>query len=150
MSTRSYIAIQNEDKTVTSVYAHWDGYPSHNGRILLESYQDETKIRKLISMGSISSLDVEIDIPGGSDHSFDKKIDGITVFYSRDRDEDLAVDNFDTIGKFNNMVKKSWAEYVYVYNVKKQKWYYRDLYSKHRTKLADLTPKICKMDEVLA
>ena len=34
MSTRSVIGILNEDKTVNSVYSHYDGYPEHNGYFL--------------------------------------------------------------------------------------------------------------------
>ena len=37
MSTRSVIGILNEDKTVNSVYSHYDGYPEHNGYFLKNS-----------------------------------------------------------------------------------------------------------------
>lgn len=87
MATRSRIAIENEDGTVSSVYSHWDGYPSHNGRILFTHYQDRAKLQKLIDLGSLSSLHEEVDIPEGVDHSFDNQVRGITVFYGRDRGE---------------------------------------------------------------
>lgn len=73
MATRSRIAIENENGTVSSVYSHWDGYPSNNGRILMEHYKDRDKLQKLIDLGSLSSLAEEVDI---------------TVFYGRDRGED--------------------------------------------------------------
>lgn len=60
MATRSRIGIRNEDASVDSIYCHWDGYPEHNGLILVRDYQDESKIRQLISMGSLSSLGPEI------------------------------------------------------------------------------------------
>lgn len=38
MSTRSTIAIEHADGTVKKVYCHYDGYISHNGKILAEQY----------------------------------------------------------------------------------------------------------------
>jgi hypothetical protein len=87
MATRSRIAIENEDGTVSSVYSHWDGYPSNNGRILMEHYKDRTKLQKLIDLGSLSSLAQEVEIPEGVSHSFESPGLGITVFYGRDRGE---------------------------------------------------------------
>jgi hypothetical protein len=43
MGTRSTIAIQNADNTVTGIYCHWDGYVEHNGKILNENYTTESK-----------------------------------------------------------------------------------------------------------
>ncbi len=43
MSTRSRIAIENVDNTVTSIYCHFDGYVSHNGDILQNHSQIEIK-----------------------------------------------------------------------------------------------------------
>jgi len=88
MATRSRIAIENENGTVSSVYSHWDGYPSNNGRILMEHYKDRDKLQKLIDLGSLSSLAEEVDIPEGVNHTFENQVKGITVFYGRDRGED--------------------------------------------------------------
>ena len=88
MATRSRIAIENENGTVSSVYSHWDGYPSNNGRILMENYKDRDKVQKLIDLGSLSSLAQEVEIPEGVTHSFTSPSKGITVFYGRDRGED--------------------------------------------------------------
>ncbi len=57
MSTNSTIARYDPvgDKFF-SVYCHWDGYPSHNGAILLEHYNSEEKIEALLEYGSISGL----------------------------------------------------------------------------------------------
>jgi len=56
MPTRSRIAILNSDGSVDSIYCHYDGYLSHNGVILAKYYNNEEKIRKLISLGSLSFL----------------------------------------------------------------------------------------------
>lgn len=88
MATRSRIAIENQDGTVSSVYSHWDGYPSHNGRILFNHYKDRDKLQKLIDLGHLSSLHEEVEIPEGVEHSFENQSENITVFYGRDRGED--------------------------------------------------------------
>ena len=60
MATRGSISIRNEDGTYTGIYCHWDNYLSHTGRILEQHYADETKIRQLMALGSLSSLRPEI------------------------------------------------------------------------------------------
>ena len=92
MATRSTIALEFADGTVHQVYCHWDGYLEHNGRILQLHYMDPFKVRSLIDGGSVSSLAPSIDRPEG--HSFDKSVDGYTVFYARDRGEDLQISKF--------------------------------------------------------
>jgi len=67
MATRGRIGIMNDDGTVLSIYCHWDNYLSHTGKILLNHYQDESKIRELMALGDISSLGAEI----GEKHPFD-------------------------------------------------------------------------------
>lgn len=86
MSTRSNIGIKNADNTVTFIYVHWDGYPSHNGKILLDNYNTEKKVRDLIALGDISILAPSIEKPEG--HTFDNHIKGYCVAYGRDRGED--------------------------------------------------------------
>lgn len=50
MSTRSKIGILRKDGTVDHVYSHWDGYPEHNGVILLNEYSNINKMNHLIKM----------------------------------------------------------------------------------------------------
>jgi hypothetical protein len=56
MATRSRIGIELPDHTVVSVYCHWDGYVSHNGKILVEHYQNREDVEELIDGGSMSHL----------------------------------------------------------------------------------------------
>ena len=56
MGTRSRIGIQLKDYSIMSVYCHWDGYPSFNGRVLNEFYNTPEKVADLIDGGNISSL----------------------------------------------------------------------------------------------
>jgi hypothetical protein len=58
MATRSRIAIENQDGTVTSIYCHFDGYLSGVGKLLKEYYTTQTKVEALIELGDISALDM--------------------------------------------------------------------------------------------
>ena len=85
MATRSRIGMEQEDGSVKSIYCHFDGYPSHNGRILNESFKDHDKVKSLIDLGDISFLREEIEPTGP--HSFNSPQKGVTVAYHRDRGE---------------------------------------------------------------
>ena len=90
MATRSRIGIENQDGTVESIYCLFDGYPSHQLPILTQHYQDREKVEKLIRLGDISYLAPEVEIPAGSDHSFDNKDYNIVCAYHRDRGENYS------------------------------------------------------------
>ena len=61
MGTRSNIGREYADGTVRMIYCHWDGYPSNNGRILLENYRDHAEVEALMEKGSLSSLETSIE-----------------------------------------------------------------------------------------
>jgi hypothetical protein len=56
MATRSNIAIENQDRTVSSIYCHFDGYIDEVGKTLYENYNTREKMEQLIALGDISSL----------------------------------------------------------------------------------------------
>ena len=85
MSTRSTIAVQHEDGTVSQIYCHFDGYLEHNGQMLMEYYNTRLAAEFLVSKGDLSVLAPRVT-PTGS-HSFDKPEDGVCVYYGRDRGE---------------------------------------------------------------
>lgn len=125
MGTRSRIGVMHGD-VLKSVYCHWDGYLDHNGRILLEHY-DSAKANHLVSLGDISSLDKNVEIPEGVEHSFQVPLDGITVFYGRDRGETGC--DFQVSHTFNDFLEKcdaSGAEYYYI--MKDGVWYCGNTY----------------------
>lgn len=123
MATRSRIGIQNEDGSVRSIYCHWDGYPSNNGQILQDHYQDRAKVEKLIELGSISSLAKEVDAPEG--HTFEDPADGVTVAYHRDRGEDKSIKrNVSAEAYFMQDIE----EYGYLFT-KENVWVIKDGYS---------------------
>lgn len=106
MATQSTIWISNVGKQGHKIYVgqycHFDGYLNGVGKILLEQYTDEEKIRKMIALGSMSSIGASIECPEG--HTYDTPIDGYTVFYTRDRGEPMSFylteEKLDTINKY--------------------------------------------------
>ena len=111
MGTRSAIGVMHGAKAKV-VYCHWDGYLEHNGRILFDHY-DSAKANHLVALGNISSLDKNIEIPEGVEHTFDKAAPGVTTFYSRDRGEEgnefsVCFSDVEMYEKFD------WCEYFYI------------------------------------
>lgn len=124
MGTRSTIALEFADGTVGQVYCHWDGYLEHNGKILQSYYTDPFKLRELIDLGDMSSLDNEVVIPEGQAHSFQVPLKGITTFYGRDRGE-TGVDakyfkNFE-----DYRARHQYEEYEYILRTD-GRWYVAD------------------------
>lgn len=134
MGTRSAIGIQNADGSVTAIYCHWDGYPSWNGKMLKDHYADEAKVRELIALGDISSLQKEV----GEKHPFDTyhlkesekdpRWENWTTAYMRDRGE-TGVDpqNYVSAADFFARFGMS-AEYFYLFN--EGKWLVMPVYGK--------------------
>ncbi len=121
MSTRSHIARENTDGSFDSIYCHWDGYPSHNGKLLLEHFQEPAKLAQLLALGDLSSLEPEI----GSKHSFDTRVEGQCTAYGRDRGEKgTESKHYKTAASFARMLKQAWTEWVYIYRVTDGKWYF--------------------------
>jgi hypothetical protein len=97
MSTRSRIAIENQDGTVTSVYCHFDGYVKGVGKTLFENYNRE-KTEQLVALGNISELKETIED---------------TVAYARDRGEDLNKTIYIDVEELFEMNSRGGLDYVY-------------------------------------
>lgn len=106
MGTRSFIGIENEDKTITFVYCHFYSY--RNLEILTTHYNREDKIRELLSYGGMSMLSNTIKD---------------TVFYRRDykRIEENCYQSYkvDEQGFLNHV------EVSFNFLFKDGVWYYR-------------------------
>ena len=61
MSTHSSIGLVHFDGSVSLNFCHFDGYPSYNGRVLLEFYPTLDKVEKLVALGDLSSLKETVD-----------------------------------------------------------------------------------------
>lgn len=108
MATRSRIGILNEDKmTVESVYCHWDGYLSNNGKLLNEHWKDLESVKELIRLGDLSSLGTTIQD---------------SVFYGRDR-KDVGAE-----ARSHSLIRwvDSGHDYEYLYTPSLGTWSYRD------------------------
>lgn len=110
MATRSTIAKLNADKTVTSIYCHWDGYIHHNGHILKDHYMDPGKIDQLIGLGALSQLQPEI----GEKQDFDYPTSqDWCVSYKRDRNNpDVNAHTYENV----KVWLKDGEEYNYLWN----------------------------------
>ena len=112
MATRSRIGILNADGTVTSVYCHWDGFPSHNGKILREHYNTPEAVKELLMGGDMSVLAPKCSKPEG--HSYDNPVKGYVIYYGRDRGDldtkarvDATEDDFWLDGEEYNYLMKN-------------------------------------------
>ena len=113
MATRSNIAMKTKEGKIVSVYCHWDGYVANNGKILLENYTDIDKIEALVALGSISSLGEQIGDPQDFDDRSTQR-DDWTLFYSRDRGEQLSIQEYADIPSWIDDME----EYAYLWNGK--------------------------------
>jgi len=100
MSTRSRIAIENQNGSVTSVYCHFDGYISGVGKTLEKHYTDRSVVEELIELGDLSAL-------GTSPSS--------TSAYSSNRNEDLHKTSYLCVEDLFELGFQSGEEYVYCF-----------------------------------
>lgn len=138
MSTRSIIAKENADGTLTGIYCHNDGYPDHNGAILVYNYTNEHKIDQLMKLGDLSFLGPEI----GEKHAFDIYNNKWCTAYSRDRGEQgtnaIRYKNLEEIFERNQG-----QSYIYIWDQTCRKW---NCYTADQTpvSLADIKPMTYK------
>jgi hypothetical protein len=147
MGTRSRIGVMHGNK-VKSIYCHWDGYLSHNGRILQDSY-DSARANNLVALGDLSSLRPNI----GEKHAFspfdidmsreeyDSQYGDMCLFYGRDRGEKDTEHKVDhTFAEFLERVDGCGGEYYYI--MENGQWYCgsmneRDAFYKRLVLLSD-------------
>ncbi len=113
MSTRSFIGIHNQDGSISGIYCHWDGYPTHVGSILKEHYSNEDKLKKLIDLGDISSLGKEI----GEKHDWNNPHPDWTVAYARDREDPITIgESYGSLSLANNRLAIGGYDYMYIFS----------------------------------
>ena len=100
MATRSRIAIENQDGTITSIYCHWDGGIGTNGERLSQNYTTKELVNELIALGDISSLGETTED---------------TVAYARDQGEELNQTTFDNTPTLFEDGFENGVEYVYCF-----------------------------------
>lgn len=121
MGTRSRHGYKKEDGSYITSYCHWDGYLSHNGKILLDNYNTNEKVKELVELGDLSILGSVI----GEKTEFDVKVKGQCTAYRRDRGECWnEVKPLLSINYLNlvSYLSKSDEEYLYIWQ--EGEWYY--------------------------
>lgn len=111
MATRSYIGVRNLDASVDYIYCHFDGYPSNNGVILSQHYQDMDKVNALMKLGDLSVLGNEI----GEQQDFEApRLDmNWCLAYGRDRGEENVSAK---TGDFFQLTTDQSVDYVYIFD----------------------------------
>lgn len=146
MGTRSDIIVHRTDGKWHRIYCHWDGYLSHNGKILFENYNSQKKAESLVKLGDLSSLGEKIGVkhpfeapdrwlPEGKGVGFMEKknpafeeykakYEGMCLAYGRDRGEkDVGGTVADTLaGCWPE--NDTWTEFTYVWD--EGKWWVGD------------------------
>ena len=100
MATRSRIAIENQDGSVTSVYCHWDGHIETNGVILNYHYRTKDKVEALIALGNLSALHRTIED---------------TEAYHRDQGDDLIQNLYLNVEELFEDGFSMGIEYIYCF-----------------------------------
>lgn len=142
MSTRSAIAWYNPAlKTGMSVYCHFDGYPAGVGRTLMDYYNDESRVKSLVSLGNLSYVEKfvspeeyakEYNVKSDTaPHSHYNPWPGVTVAYGRDRgEEDVDAHVWKSVDTVEDLLSGmeelyDWSEFLYVYDCLSGKWVVR-------------------------
>jgi hypothetical protein len=61
MATRSLIGMELDNGITKIIYCHFDGYPSHVGKLLVDHYNTPALITALMELGDLSSLGTTLD-----------------------------------------------------------------------------------------
>lgn len=136
MATRSMILMEYPNGKVMSAYCHWDGYPSHNGSLLLKHYLTQRKVSKLLSEGNMSYLAPQCG--GVKGHTFENPKKNQVVYYGRDRGETRQEPQIHaTLAEYD--ANGQHEEYGYLFKAEEKAWYYQD----HGSDWMPLTEKDC-------
>ena len=126
MSTRCYIGVEKEDKSVEYIYCHHDGYPAGVGKTLVENYTSPESIQKLMALGDLSSLGPEpVDNPESWNHTWclydECENDRRCVSYKGRGDTDCDAHEADNLEEFCEYFQNSDVDFVYIN--REGKWY---------------------------
>jgi len=127
MGTRSFICKENQDGTYTTSYCHYDGYPDHNGKILVTYYNERQKVEELLSFGDMSVLAERVIPDSETIHTFSESQKNVCVFYGRDRGEKNTQAKKYLMSELLKNVDESWIEYCYIFTLNNE-WKYFNQY----------------------
>lgn len=102
MSTNANIGYIEND-TITYTYLHYDGYPKHVGKILYEEYNTTDKVKELVGLGYLESID------NG----------GVVISFHEDKGYDFDAVSPQKTDSLNRFVE---CEFNYLFETKTKKW----------------------------
>jgi len=109
--TRSQVGLIDRNGKILSTYVHYDGYPKNMKPGLKKHMKSEKDVLTLIKRGGASGIYDDEDIK-----------------YYDDKKAKPVHGDFKNIKGYLDKTKDSWADYVYLYNVKDKKWYFANPY----------------------
>lgn len=134
MATRSLIGKQTQNGLVRNIYCHWDGYPEHNGYLLMRFYNTPEKVDQLLDLGNLSSLGQEIgEKQDFNDH--DNHNRNWCLAYGRDRG---GINEEATFESYDGFLKSQGIDYIYLYTLD-NKW---ECYRAHFMEKIDIAEHI--------
>ncbi len=120
MGTRSYIAKQVGSNSYRTIFSQLDGYPSYLGMLLMDHYNTEDMVDKLLNLGDIYVLKPKLEPNANQPHDFLNRQKDVTLAFSRDFNEE----GFDASIKTLEELEENWEiEFVYVFT-QENKWKY--------------------------
>lgn len=126
MGTHCRIGLELADHTIISVYCHWDGYPEHTGKLLVQEYDNKEDLEDLIDGGDMSSIRTREMWRSGSalkeNEDLVKDAEGY-IMYENDREpqplyyKERGEDNVDPqVCSFDEFVRMEQFSYLYDLN----------------------------------
>lgn len=122
MSTRAHIVKKLKDGKYVGIYHHSDGYPEYLGELLLNYYDTEDKLDKLISLGDMSFAGpIPEDDPKLWDRQFDYKSDKCRTYKGRGESgcdarvgdlEDFIGEDFTYVFEDGKWTFYNWGEFM--------------------------------------
>jgi len=103
------IALKTGENEYLSIRCHLDGYPSHNGAILLDSYGTEERVRALLALGNLSSLGLDL----GDKHT---RADNRHPEWCLADGRDLNEENAEAYHRLIEELTEDWINYVYLFD----------------------------------
>jgi hypothetical protein len=126
MATRSTISYADENGIYFTIYCHFDGDLSTNGRILLDHYQDIHKIKQLIELGDISILDKNIGGKIDFDNYQLRRDNKQVLAYERDRnEEDTVASRYTSLIEYKIGLRLKYDLCEFHYLFKNDQWLYK-------------------------
>ena len=120
MGTRSYIAKQVGVNSFRTIFSQLEGYPSYLGMLLVDHYNSEEMVDKLLDLGDIYVLRPKLEPDVNQPHDFLNNQKDVTLTFARD----LKEEGFEATIKTLEELDENWGiEYAYIFT-RENKWKY--------------------------